>query len=202
MKERVEEWLQYTHRGTVKFFCETALPLCFVQFSWETGTGLTQNTSSSQLLYVFQLLGSYLLSTSKACFFHISSFFMSLFLPTSLYYLKTFNHLSFLIFCKSQTALTALYHSTLSRLAQGQQSGAMSNNSSAGSFVLLHSHSVENFPDTHTILVVTPPSGMPPTQFTWHFRRVWLILRHWHLSCFPSMCQRNLFFFTIQHHQQ
>ena len=116
VKERVEEWLRYIHRG---FF------FILLSQDWHMVNSKHLIISTSMFFsfrafakYPFFLLGSYPLSTLVSLFIYISSTFISLFYLTSLHYLKAFNHFSFLILV-SLVQPRSLYLSTLHRLVQG-----------------------------------------------------------------------------------
>ena len=115
---------------------------------------------------MFCFLGSYPLSTLTNLFLHIFSIFICLFFHISLNYLGAFNHLGFLILA-SLVWLRPFFTSQPWAVCYkaSAQSGIMSSNSSAGSFILTWIEnllSLYNFSDTlwhatHTIHVAFLP---------------------------------------------
>ena len=140
-------------------------------------------------------------------FLFLESYPFSTFLHTSLNYLKAFNHLCFNMLSKSGTfarlpnfllgsyslsPLTSRYILDLSLPLNLRASDTRLEPRVALHLVILlpasffspwgrKSSAIIYFLDTHAILVVTLPSGIPATWFTWHFRRVLFTLRHRYL---------------------
>ena len=107
--------------------------------------------------------------------------------PLSSGIIPTFN------FNESYPIQTFLYLSTPGRLAQGQcpkqhnVSSLFCQLPSVFFFQIKNLLSLSNFPGTHTILMVTYLSSMPPMQFMSHFYSVLFTLRHMWISCLILM---------------